>query len=399
MIEKTAQNDGVVPSLSYNPLVGKERPLGGKKPKGQSTAELGAAWGAGSTIDPNGGRVTRRSEARSMPPIPGGLNTSIEESGVQAGEEGLDQPKELGGDRPGEDLDQPGTPGGDRSPKTDQSINTEGVGSEKENPDSPRSQGEEAKSQMSIKDFLDGLNAGRRKTRFWEPDDSRVEVDLLNFESEGEVDQNKNFPRSFSEEFVPSTGPYANDDGDDDDIESDVTPKASEIPEREASKKKPVGMGECREDKGEEPVRAVGFRDIISNVSRVGPKQTVPRNERPDMATAAMFHEGRSNIPGGVAFTNLREVFRTRSGSGRGSDEPDNSRKSDKSKTPDKDKSDDSDKRGDNTSKDNELNKGKRSRKRSDSYSSSSDTGGEGAWKPVITCWVHLELMCIFPTM
>ena len=26
-------------------------------------------------------------------------------------------------------------------------------------------------------------------------------------------------------------------------------------------------------------------------------------------------------------------------------------------------------------------------------------TGGEGAWKPVITCWVHLELMCIFPTM
>ena len=27
------------------------------------------------------------------------------------------------------------------------------------------------------------------------------------------------------------------------------------------------------------------------------------------------------------------------------------------------------------------------------------DTGGEGAWKPVITCWVHLELMCIFPTM
>ena len=27
------------------------------------------------------------------------------------------------------------------------------------------------------------------------------------------------------------------------------------------------------------------------------------------------------------------------------------------------------------------------------------DTGGEGTWKPVITCWVHLELMCIFPTM
>ena len=26
-------------------------------------------------------------------------------------------------------------------------------------------------------------------------------------------------------------------------------------------------------------------------------------------------------------------------------------------------------------------------------------TGGEGTWKPVITCWVHLELMCIFPTM
>ena len=26
-------------------------------------------------------------------------------------------------------------------------------------------------------------------------------------------------------------------------------------------------------------------------------------------------------------------------------------------------------------------------------------TGGEGAWKLVITCWVHLELMCIFPTM
>ena len=30
---------------------------------------------------------------------------------------------------------------------------------------------------------------------------------------------------------------------------------------------------------------------------------------------------------------------------------------------------------------------------------SEDDTGGEGAWKPVITCWVHLELMCIFPTM
>ena len=27
------------------------------------------------------------------------------------------------------------------------------------------------------------------------------------------------------------------------------------------------------------------------------------------------------------------------------------------------------------------------------------DTGGEGTWKPVITCWVHLELMCIFLTM
>ena len=27
------------------------------------------------------------------------------------------------------------------------------------------------------------------------------------------------------------------------------------------------------------------------------------------------------------------------------------------------------------------------------------DTGGEGTWKPVVTCWVHLELMCIFPTM
>ena len=26
-------------------------------------------------------------------------------------------------------------------------------------------------------------------------------------------------------------------------------------------------------------------------------------------------------------------------------------------------------------------------------------TGGEGTWKPVITCWVHLELMCIFPTI
>ena len=26
-------------------------------------------------------------------------------------------------------------------------------------------------------------------------------------------------------------------------------------------------------------------------------------------------------------------------------------------------------------------------------------TGGKGTWKPVITCWVHLELMCIFPTM
>ena len=26
-------------------------------------------------------------------------------------------------------------------------------------------------------------------------------------------------------------------------------------------------------------------------------------------------------------------------------------------------------------------------------------TGGEGTWKPVITCWVHLELMCIFLTM
>ena len=28
-----------------------------------------------------------------------------------------------------------------------------------------------------------------------------------------------------------------------------------------------------------------------------------------------------------------------------------------------------------------------------------SNTGGEGTWKLVITCWVHLELMCIFPTM
>ena len=27
------------------------------------------------------------------------------------------------------------------------------------------------------------------------------------------------------------------------------------------------------------------------------------------------------------------------------------------------------------------------------------DTGGKGAWKLVITCWVHLELMCTFPTM
>ena len=26
-------------------------------------------------------------------------------------------------------------------------------------------------------------------------------------------------------------------------------------------------------------------------------------------------------------------------------------------------------------------------------------TGGEGAWKLVITCWVNLELMYIFPTM
>ena len=26
-------------------------------------------------------------------------------------------------------------------------------------------------------------------------------------------------------------------------------------------------------------------------------------------------------------------------------------------------------------------------------------TGGKGTWKPVITCWVHLELMCIFLTM
>ena len=33
------------------------------------------------------------------------------------------------------------------------------------------------------------------------------------------------------------------------------------------------------------------------------------------------------------------------------------------------------------------------------SFGTSHNTGGEGAWKPVITCWVHLELMCIFPTM
>ena len=26
-------------------------------------------------------------------------------------------------------------------------------------------------------------------------------------------------------------------------------------------------------------------------------------------------------------------------------------------------------------------------------------TWGEEAWKLVITCWVHLELMCIFPAM
>ena len=30
---------------------------------------------------------------------------------------------------------------------------------------------------------------------------------------------------------------------------------------------------------------------------------------------------------------------------------------------------------------------------------SKGDTGDEGTWKPMITCWVHLELMCIFPTM
>ena len=37
--------------------------------------------------------------------------------------------------------------------------------------------------------------------------------------------------------------------------------------------------------------------------------------------------------------------------------------------------------------------------KESRGHKSTIDTGGEGAWKPVITCWVHLELMCIFPTM
>ena len=26
-------------------------------------------------------------------------------------------------------------------------------------------------------------------------------------------------------------------------------------------------------------------------------------------------------------------------------------------------------------------------------------TGGEGAWKLVIICWIHLELRCIFPIM
>ena len=31
--------------------------------------------------------------------------------------------------------------------------------------------------------------------------------------------------------------------------------------------------------------------------------------------------------------------------------------------------------------------------------STGADTGGKGTWKPVITYWVHLELMCIFPTM
>ena len=32
-------------------------------------------------------------------------------------------------------------------------------------------------------------------------------------------------------------------------------------------------------------------------------------------------------------------------------------------------------------------------------WHSALDTGGKGTWKLVITCWVHLELMCIFPTM
>lgn len=108
------------------------------------------------------------------------------------------------------------------------------------------------------------------------------------------VDNAKYFHQSFS------GGDNSTEGEDEEESIAEETPKPEEPVrkidlEKETAKKR-------GDRKGKQPVRPVGFQDMMSSITRAGQRETVPRNEKVGVPTAVTFGRGKNNIPHGLRF-------------------------------------------------------------------------------------------------
>ena len=245
---------------------------------GTTEKELGTRWGIEEGKSGRRGRASRQDTRPKS--IPSGLDPAQYEQGSD--QFSLDQPEKSGGDRQG--LDQPEKSGGDRR-DLDQAASADDDRSEK-SLDQPVNAGDDrpVTSEEAVSDddkiFYATDEGGqedpdvtataegtwkrveRKGGRIASPSEtSIVEEKLFLPESEGDETGSKHFPTWFDSEDNKEAV-----NGDDPEVEA----KAEEAPKKGRNTNKKCRKKSPRKKrKGKQPVRPIGFREVISSISRV----------------------------------------------------------------------------------------------------------------------------------
>ena len=238
-----------------------------EKLRGTSDKDLGAAWGLPQGESKEVGRVTR-----------GGTQTQSVPGGPEATQEtSLDQPVETGSDR--QDLDQLAEASGDRLNTTglDQSGSPDGDRPKEPEPGEPSSskrqlsnatekspESEREKDTPVEDDWKQVPKSRARNSR----ETSEVEEKLFIPDSDDANYGRKHFPSWLNDVENKKNDENPKENKSDEDSEPDKTSEEK----KSVRKKHRKGNSQTRKEvsEGKRPMRPIGFREVISSISRAG---------------------------------------------------------------------------------------------------------------------------------